>query len=455
MRKLFLIFALLFSLPGPIASEAPGYNFPPTAGSGSGTPGGSDTQLQYNDAGAFNGAAKVTYTKASDLLTFSKTAGTAWCHAADDSATYGYFNFVQEGFTNPTSGRKDQVWGLGFNRGSGGGRVDMDSGCIGLSFESYYAPDDTTGQMEFHISSTALSGGERRPFSMFHRLNDDNLTAGFYADHFIFGSKDQGTQVATINATLSAGYSLEIASGAGINKVGNNEPYLSSYLSSGGAPVFYVDSHDIVQIGAYGFNNAPHTPATGVSAIENLTIRRQGNDITQANCWGGGVGVISLFNYTEPTGSVTDGVLLYAKDVSSSSELFVRDEAGNKTQLSPHAKDSPGAAVVKDEPNAVVIHHTNAYLGTDEWIHLSALAKEVERLSGKKFIFSKPIAKADWDADQNARQAEYDRDRAAQLKALTDYQAGEAARKKKGLRENPPVVREEKDIRKPKPDWLK
>lgn len=45
---------------------------------------------------------------------------------------------------------------------------------------------------------------------------------------------------------------------------------------------------------------------------------------------------IHLFNGTAPSASATNGVILYAEDVSSSSELKVRDEAGNITTLSPH-----------------------------------------------------------------------------------------------------------------------
>ena len=47
-------------------------------------------------------------------------------------------------------------------------------------------------------------------------------------------------------------------------------------------------------------------------------------------------GALSIFNGTAPTASATNGVKLYAEDVSSSSELKVRDEAGNVTTLSPH-----------------------------------------------------------------------------------------------------------------------
>jgi hypothetical protein len=48
---------------------------------------------------------------------------------------------------------------------------------------------------------------------------------------------------------------------------------------------------------------------------------------------------LAIFNGSAPTGSVTNGVVLYAEDVSSSSELKVRDEAGNVTTLSPHNFD--------------------------------------------------------------------------------------------------------------------
>jgi len=45
---------------------------------------------------------------------------------------------------------------------------------------------------------------------------------------------------------------------------------------------------------------------------------------------------LHIFNGTAPSASVANGVILYAEDVSSSSELKVRDEAGNITTLSPH-----------------------------------------------------------------------------------------------------------------------
>lgn len=54
-----------------------------------------------------------------------------------------------------------------------------------------------------------------------------------------------------------------------------------------------------------------------------------------------GSNFIAIENGTEPSASLTDGVLLYAKDYidgdgTSTSELFVRDEDGNVTDISPH-----------------------------------------------------------------------------------------------------------------------
>lgn len=46
--------------------------------------------------------------------------------------------------------------------------------------------------------------------------------------------------------------------------------------------------------------------------------------------------VLAIANSTEPSASITDGIQLYAVDVTGSHELRVRDEAGNVTTLSPH-----------------------------------------------------------------------------------------------------------------------
>lgn len=71
--------------------------------------------------------------------------------------------------------------------------------------------------------------------------------------------------------------------------------------------------------------------------------------------------VLAIGNGTAPTTSITDGIQLWAEDVAGSSELRVRDEAGNVTTLSPHVKDAPDwmydKGVGLDEVHRIANHY--------------------------------------------------------------------------------------------------
>jgi hypothetical protein len=64
-----------------------------------------------------------------------------------------------------------------------------------------------------------------------------------------------------------------------------------------------------------------HTAAAGATPTERVVISDGG---------------ITIFNGVAPTTNASNGVRLYAEDVAASSELKVRDEAGNITTLGPH-----------------------------------------------------------------------------------------------------------------------
>jgi hypothetical protein len=83
-----------------------------------------------------------------------------------------------------------------------------------------------------------------------------------------------------------------------------------------------------------------------------------------------------------PAGSVTDGVALYAEDVSSSSELKVRDEAGNVTTLSPH--NFAGIPDGPSEPMAWAFHSERD--GRSISVDMLRVVRAVERLSGQKLV---------------------------------------------------------------------
>jgi hypothetical protein len=72
---------------------------------------------------------------------------------------------------------------------------------------------------------------------------------------------------------------------------------------------------------------------------------------------------------------VADSAHIYAKDDAGSSEVYVRDEAGNVTKISPH-----------NTAGEWEYYSVNRNTGKTVRINMEALVREVEQLSGKKFI---------------------------------------------------------------------
>lgn len=92
---------------------------------------------------------------------------------------------------------------------------------------------------------------------------------------------------------------------------------------------------------------------------------------------------VVLTNGVAPTASVVDGVALYAEDVASSSELKVRDEAGNVTTLSPHNFSLiPGGA---SEEMAWAYYSERG--GKRINVDMLKLARLVEKLAGEQIVF--------------------------------------------------------------------
>jgi hypothetical protein len=153
--------------------------------------------------------------------------------------------------------------------------------------------------------------------------------------------------VETYNAsTAYNGLTLNNTYGAGIVsqifKMGSNV-YGSFFASS-----ISASAYGIVQGMNFREDNGLDigfaTGTVGVMDGADLLIKASGDVIVQNNNLGlltssfgtSSVGVMAIGNGTAPGSSITDGVQLYAADVAASSELKVRDEAGNTTTLSPH-----------------------------------------------------------------------------------------------------------------------
>jgi len=115
-------------------------------------------------------------------------------------------------------------------------------------------------------------------------------------------------------------------------------------------------------------------------------------------------GEIEIYNGTAPASSVTNGVQLYAEDVSTSSELKVRDEAGNVTTLSPHNF----SVAERSDPMAWAYYSKNAFVGKEINVDMMAVIKAVEQLSGQSFIHEReldPSECRDWETEEQARVA--------------------------------------------------
>ena len=93
---------------------------------------------------------------------------------------------------------------------------------------------------------------------------------------------------------------------------------------------------------------------------------------------------LTLFNGTAPSASVTNGVVLYAQDVSSSSELKVRDEAGNVTTLSPHNFDLIPEGPSEDMAWSYYSEKDGKRINVD----MLKAVRLLEQLSGEQLVFT-------------------------------------------------------------------
>jgi hypothetical protein len=139
--------------------------------------------------------------------------------------------------------------------------------------------------------------------------------------------------------------------------------------------------------GGHSWLTAPSWNGTGsdvVSFTQALTLDANVNLLLNGtSAPASGVGTFAIFNGTAPTGSVTNGIVLYAEDVSSSSELKVRDEAGNVTTLSPHNFSLIPEGASEDMAWAYYSEKCGKRINVD----MLKLARIVEKLTGEKLVY--------------------------------------------------------------------
>ena len=150
-----------------------------------------------------------------------------------------------------------------------------------------------------------------------------------------------------------------------------------STLDADGQCTLGSDENDAIFLNGYIRTNSgiirPYQPAAydlGTSTYDWRNLYMQGN--------------LSIQNTASvPTDGPTDGIYLFAEDVSTSSELKVVDEAANVTTLSPHNFSVCGGP---SEDMAWAYYSENK--GKKINVDMLKLARLVEDLSGEKLVYT-------------------------------------------------------------------
>jgi len=88
------------------------------------------------------------------------------------------------------------------------------------------------------------------------------------------------------------------------------------------------------------------------------------------------VGNLAIANGTAPFGGTANQCYLYAKDESSSSEMFVQDEAGNDTKISPHDPTTGDWE----------FYSKNTKTGRVIKVNMERMIHKLEKFTGEKFL---------------------------------------------------------------------
>lgn len=240
---------------------------------------------------------------------------------------------------------------------SGGGianaiLVDDPSGTIEL-FKVSYSSVVFIGDSSFNTSGLNLGVGKL-------------LNIGAGQMHIIDNS---GTEFRTFN---EAKFLPGALGGGGTHRI--------SIISQAAADIPFVIKGSASQTGELQqWHNSSGTKLGGFGAAGNLLL----GDVLVGTS---GVSVLVIKNGTIPSTSPADAIQLYAEDVSSSSELKVRDEAGNISVLSPHDFSLIGGP---SEPMAWSFYSERDGLAINADMlrlirRVELLTKYVEALTGRK-----------------------------------------------------------------------
>jgi hypothetical protein len=332
--------------------------------------------------------------------------------------------------------------------GNGGGLTNLPSASVVMN------------QNQFDSTSTNIKSGATFTNGVFRQSSGNALTVNTNAlivstnDVSMGGSLSVTGLVAIPNSSASslAGSSLRFGTSAAI---GHSAGGLEMEFWANTAFAMGLDYRWLQLDTAYPIVWGTASPSGGQdAALRRYAAGVLGVDSSTSGAYRD-LRLRTLLTYaqdSDPASSATFGQL-YAKTNGATTEVYVMDGAGNVTQISPHARvSSPApASVDAGDKTPIVIHHKNLFTGEQEWLHISAMARKLEQLTGEKFVWKRRIPDAevrDWDAEQARLEAESDDEVKADRKRLREWEQITSPNKGPA-----PAVRK-KYLRAPKPDFL-
>ena len=142
------------------------------------------------------------------------------------------------------------------------------------------------------------------------------------------------------------------------------------WSSGNGTEITFVDAltdpNYVIDVIEYGFDTPDVNLFLDTEPYLGGDLNTNGNGI---------IGPVHMEVLASDPSGVTNRAAIYAKDVSSSAELFVRDEAGNVTQISPHNAEGEWT-----------YYSENSITGKRFKVNMEKMIRRLEEITGEDFI---------------------------------------------------------------------
>jgi hypothetical protein len=350
----------------------------------SAAPGGSDTQIQFNDGGAFGGDVDLTYNKSTNALSVGRIY-TLSSGLMLGSATQGPTLTASSNSANASVTLSSNAAGSG---GAGGAVVlEGGSNVTGGTILQVHRKGDAAGSAFSIANGNAASFGSN--IAVNGSINTSNFTFYVQSTQVNLGSNSHLTWTANSNSTVSIDVGLQRIA-AGVLKITNG--------STGGGIV------ELPQVAAGG------TPTSNSARI-------------------------------------------YSKDVSGTAEVFVMDEAGNETQISPHNTSAPESFVDSafDEIGYTANYYTGLITYTNKQRQIAGRpdSQFIETFEEHNARAGQSLIRWDWATIQAEQVAQRNYDRAEWAKRKTEWELNPENAEKPFAEQEPEVL-----TAKPQPQWL-